>query len=476
MRLDARIIVLIATAVVTIGIFLNMKNLAQSNQIFAQAKPHIGTTTSVHRQHPHQEIQHEDHHHYRAAAGLDNIIGRTDKEGIIITKVEKKEEFKRGVVHATLHEQGLSHMAFHHESLQLELAEVAEGNANTVVIVGVEWGNDLMAFATAGYRVIAFEPTRKYYDLVRKRLVQHELNRLRRIYRRYQRSRSGRRYGNSSVQGVNGDDEEKAEEDNVHLNYDQYGSDTMFSTMKLTHNFTITLPKSNRQTRTKKDRQLDVVLHNVAAGNVTGGEILIHYRNVASRVRLSRVDDVVREPVRLLSIDIQGAELSVLQGATRLLQSSPAPMVWTEAIACNPRLPHLLSLLDAHDFAIFDFVPVGTPFSENNHHNNHSWTHRHNFAFQPRRPSAFSDYLDWLCAQKHATFNILQTDFVAIRRDALSPSVVTRLATIADNVCMQLDSRCVLRSLLATSFPSTSPSTASFTSSGTNDSSSPGDL
>lgn len=462
MRLDTRIMVLIAMTAVMTGIFLNMRRLAHSNQSFAVTNHHNSNANFIFHDRQDYNLQ----HHRRTAASPNALNNNADQKESPSAKAEEGEEFERGVVHATLHKQGLSHMAFHHSALQLELADLV-GGPKTIVIVGVEWGNDLMAFATAGYRVIAFEPMRKYYDLVRKRLQRYEHARRRRIRQRRHRQQSGHQQQRSRRGNENGpmqradrrgkDDMDEGENDEF-VNNDQYGNDTLFSTMKLTQRFVPISFNSNEDNDTGKMRQLNVVLHNLAAGNETGGETTIHYRNVSTRVRLSRVDDAVHEPARLLSVDIQGAELSVLQGATDLFGQSPQlSMVWTEAIACNPQLPGLLSLLDAFDFAVFDFALVGTPLSTNTPHN-HSWTHLHNFVFQPDRPSTFPDYLDWLCAQKRAAFNVLQTDFVAIRRDILSPQAMTRLANIADTICTTADSRCVLRNLLSTPFHSPSPS------------------
>ena len=57
-----------------------------------------------------------------------------------------------------------------------------------------------------------------------------------------------------------------------------------------------------------------------------------------------RIDDVVAAPVRVLKVDVEGAEWGTLKGATKLLQSE-AP-------------PHLILELNCMTCAAFDYHPL----------------------------------------------------------------------------------------------------------------------
>lgn len=74
-------------------------------------------------------------------------------------------------VRSLLHEQALSHIAFHSDAYKVGLAQLAVGSGNDggglAVIVGVEWGRDVYALADAGFRVVAVEPDAKYTAALR---------------------------------------------------------------------------------------------------------------------------------------------------------------------------------------------------------------------------------------------------------------------------------------------------------------------
>ena len=67
-------------------------------------------------------------------------------------------------------------------------------------------------------------------------------------------------------------------------------------------------------------------------------------------VEVVRLDDEIGEHIRFLKIDVQGAELRVLKGANRLLQSGAIDLIYIEF---NGWLP-VLRFLRAHGYIVFD--------------------------------------------------------------------------------------------------------------------------
>lgn len=181
-----------------------------------------------------------------------------------------------------------------------------------------------------------------------------------------------------------------------------------------------------------------------AAGNESDTSMDLTYDNdnVSETVDVHRLEDHISESLAVLSVDVQGDELGVLQGAARLLQNVSS--VWVEAIACNSRNSEMLELLDRH-FTIFDFVPWGLPNSADPAR---VPTERSSFLFNRRRPSAFTDYLAWMCKSRESSFKWLQTDFLAIRT-VLVDKVWDQLVTFAQDTCSLNDSECHLRHLLS---------------------------
>lgn len=72
-----------------------------------------------------------------------------------------------GVINSTLHEQALSHFAFHSNPVKLALASLFP-HLKTVAVVGVEWGEEVIFFAEKGYHVYAFEPATKFVSHLQK--------------------------------------------------------------------------------------------------------------------------------------------------------------------------------------------------------------------------------------------------------------------------------------------------------------------
>lgn len=76
---------------------------------------------------------------------------------------------QKGRLHTLLFAQGLSHGALHKPVLQHALANVT-GFPTSIVVVGVEFGRDVLSFGRAGHYVAGFEPMRFFYDRLRSNI------------------------------------------------------------------------------------------------------------------------------------------------------------------------------------------------------------------------------------------------------------------------------------------------------------------
>lgn len=271
-----------------------------------------------------------------------------------------------GKLHSVLHKQGLSHFAFHNERFQQSLASVLPMEIpQSILVVGVEWGEDVRNFAKLGYRVVAFEPLPKFYGELKKF------------------------FSSASPRGLGG-------------------------------------------------KPANVTLLNMAAGSKKS-TLKVRYRNQHEYVPQVRIDDMVDEPISILMADVQGNELDVLEGASKLIRTS-VQMIWVEAIACNPKLPALLRLLDKENFIIYDFAPFGRPRDQEL---SILPMEERNFIYDPKRPADFKGYTEWFCKKK-LPFPFLQTDLVAVKR-TLHPSATSKLKELGAGVCALDPSVCVLR-------------------------------
>lgn len=191
--------------------------------------------------------------------------------------------------------------------------------------------------------------------------------------------------------------------------------------------------------RIKKNPHWDVEFHNLAAGNETS-QISIGYGGAMASVKVVRIDDMVNEEISIISADVQGNELGVLQGAKRIIEQS-VMIIWFEVIACNERSLKLMELLDA-DFVLFDFVPVTKKKTDNSM----GYRKRNNFLFDPNRPSSFLKFNDWLCANTEDGSSYIQTDILAVRR-SLASQLLPSLSNLAKRGCSMSEVTCTLRSL-----------------------------
>lgn len=290
-----------------------------------------------------------------------------------------KRQYAHGVIQPLLHRQYLSHSALHRSSLPLILANLSAALApplavgtdnqgmrkkSTVVIVGVEYGKDLSNFAEDGHKMIAFEPMPHFYSQV--------------------------------------------------------------STVVQTYN------DNTAQT----DLKWDVDLRNVALGNssVIGTTVNLHYRNFtvipvnASTLDVELYSSHNDHDICVMSVDVQGFELSVIQGGLQLLKR--VRMIWFEVGVCSQSARTLFDVLDK-DFVLFDFVPVGKPKDEVSR----GFRARQNFLLNASRPASFDGFHDWLCGwRRDKGYVKVQTDVVAVRRDVVH-AVLPGLESLGVKAC-----------------------------------------
>lgn len=265
----------------------------------------------------------------------------------------QEAKFPKGRISPILHEQALSHLAFHSNPMKLALASLFP-SLKSVAIVGVEWGEEAVLFANKGYHVYAFEPARKFVKNLQ--------------------------------------------------------------TLKAAH----------------PEWKLTVVA--IAAGNTTDGSIVLQYDNaqINETVAVGKVDDHVQEALAVFSLDIQGDELHVLQGSTKLISRDiGVASLWVEAFSCSEKVVRILDMLD-DEYVGFDFVPWGR---HNSQIKNGLPVSLQSFAYYPDRPNEYGKFVSWMCEQRKTSFQWLQTDILFIRRDYLSESVVEKLMSLSEDMC-----------------------------------------
>uniref|UniRef100_A0A7S1T7W1 Methyltransferase FkbM domain-containing protein n=1 Tax=Compsopogon caeruleus TaxID=31354 RepID=A0A7S1T7W1_9RHOD len=74
-----------------------------------------------------------------------------------------------------LYNQGLSHIAFHQDRVKMHLANLV-ASRRTAIVVGVEWGAEVAAFASRNYKVHAFEPLAVFHDRLAQRVRDNQWN------------------------------------------------------------------------------------------------------------------------------------------------------------------------------------------------------------------------------------------------------------------------------------------------------------
>lgn len=182
-----------------------------------------------------------------------------------------------------------------------------------------------------------------------------------------------------------------------------------------------------------------VNLHHCAAGNITGGYMVAQYNTEkvrdSEKVLRKRVDDILPPGTGLdvLSVDIQGSEWDVIQGASRIVRGDgDIRSMWIEIHPCNPKVPPMLKQLDEWGYALFDMVPFGSPKERSERLSafdtgmalDMGWHHR---------PSGFTEYFRWMCVMRES-WQWLQTDVLAIQRQLVTPQLVLKLSKLSTDV------------------------------------------
>lgn len=98
-----------------------------------------------------------------------------------------------------------------------------------------------------------------------------------------------------------------------------------------------------------------VTVHQVALTD-RPGDVSLTFRGVTHVVPGQRLDDLVRERVAVIKIDVEGMEPAVLRGASRMLRGS-RPVVFVEA-ATEPEYEAVAAVMRQSDY-----VPTGRRFN-----------------------------------------------------------------------------------------------------------------
>lgn len=186
----------------------------------------------------------------------------------------------------------------------------------------------------------------------------------------------------------------------------------------------------------RSQRRWDIRLHRIAAGSQRNGTLVLKYQTASAEVPVGRIEDYVDQELDVLSIDTQGSEVDVLRGATRLINEAGVRSLWIEIFSCNKRVLEILHLLD-EKYAIFDFVPWGDPRKDGTGLSMKTMNlirHPSFVAEGAQRPSEFSAYWNWMCEEKRFGFNWLQSDILAVRRDVITPELMTKLSTFSHDL------------------------------------------
>lgn len=143
--------------------------------------------------------------------------------------------------------------------------------------------------------------------------------------------------------------------------------------------------------------------------------------NKVIEIDVYRLDDVCNEPVRFLKIDVQGGEIDVLAGASRLLGTGSIDLVYIEIM----QEPELLRMLVESGFLLFDTEYIVAPKAEADLT---GWdkvddriisTGQAAFRGWPNHaPNDIESYAEWIAAEGDRTGRV-STDLVAVRPDYL---------------------------------------------------------
>lgn len=193
-------------------------------------------------------------------------------------------------------------------------------------------------------------------------------------------------------------------------------------------------PNENFADATHKKLEFEGIshkIHKVALGNSTGNGI-ISYQGEQFSTFFDRLDRYVSSSISILSLDTQGTEYEILQGAGVLIETSPPliKMIWIEisTTVCETKLRSLLELLQ-QKYVLMDFVWWGKPLEEDDEFFSHNF---HNISHYEivKEDLCLDEYINAFCKQD-GTFSWLQSDIVAIERSLFTPDLKKELMLIS---------------------------------------------
>lgn len=181
----------------------------------------------------------------------------------------------------------------------------------------------------------------------------------------------------------------------------------------------------------------DMIIHHVAATNTNSGFMTVKYKpmNWTARVKQARVDSKLHgKAVDVLSVDVQGAEWPVLEGAMKLLETpGKVRSLWVELFPCGKNNLRMLYKLDALGYVLFDMIPLGATRSTGQ---------REAMNMAPdavkkgwnKRPSNFKEHFKHMCWVKRKYWIWYATDILAIQRELVTPQMLHEIKFLTSTV------------------------------------------
>jgi|TARA_B110001469_G_scaffold83707_1_gene79206 hypothetical protein len=137
----------------------------------------------------------------------------------------------------------------------------------------------------------------------------------------------------------------------------------------------------------------------------------------------------------MVSADVQGAELTVLQGLDSVVRSHGIDVIIVEALGIFPTTPAVLDWLDTRGFVVFDFVGIRVCDSDLKYPllqkcsvtaRRHTETHEvmGNESYATSRPPGAVPFGDWWPWFHGVVGPGVQTDFLAVHRSVLTAAHV----------------------------------------------------
>ena len=137
----------------------------------------------------------------------------------------------------------------------------------------------------------------------------------------------------------------------------------------------------------------------------------------------------------MVSADVQGAELTVLQGLDSVVRSHGIDVIIVKALGIFPTTPAVLDWLDTRGFVVFDFVGIRVCDSDRKYPlaqkcsvtaRRHTETHEvmGNESYATSRPRGAVPFGDWWPWFHGVAGPGVQTDFLAVHRSVLTAAHV----------------------------------------------------